>query len=349
MATIRKRGNLQWEARIRKRGYPTTCKTFDTKTDAEMWSRQIESEMDRGVFVSRTEAEKYTLSECLDRYIEEYIPRLKNTRGITYRAKALKKRNLALRIMATIRAKDIADYRREREAEGVKNTTILSELALLSRLFNFARSDWGMESIQNPVSLISKPKPEKGRERRLEQGEEERLLDIAPEHFRPVILFALATAMRREEIASLKWKNINLENRSILLTDTKNNETRTVPLSMEAVSILNNIQKKEGQDLVFGIEAQNITNMMTDTCKKARIENLRFHDLRHEATSRLFENTDLDIMEIRAITGHKTLNMLVRYTHLRTARLADRLAGAKRSSFEYNLTPPTATLTAVIS
>jgi integrase len=330
MAAIRKRGNLQWEARIRKRGYPTTCKTFDTKADAEAWARQIESEMDRGIFVSRTEAEKYTLGECLDRYIEEYIPRLKHPNVMIYRARALKKRNIALRIMATIRAKDIADYRREREAEGVKNATILYDLALLSRLFNFARSDWGMESLQNPVSLISKPKPDKGRERRLEIGEEERLLQFSPKYFRPVILFALATAMRREEIASLKWNNVNLDNRSILLTDTKNNETRTVPLSKEAVNILKNILKKEDKELVFSIKAQVFTNTMNETCKKAGIENLRFHDLRHEAISRLFENTDLDLMEIRAITGHKTLQMLVRYTHLRTARLADRLAGAKR-------------------
>jgi integrase len=62
------------------------------------------------------------------------------------------------------------------------------------------------------------------------------------------------------------------------------------------------------------------------------VEGLRFHDLRHEAISRLFENTDLDLMEIQKITGHKTLQMLLRYTHLRTARLADRLAGAKKQA-----------------
>jgi integrase len=332
MAAIRKRGNLQWEARIRKRGYPTSCKTFETKADAEAWARQIESEMDRGVFVSRTEAEKYTLSECLDRYIDEYIPRLKQGHQTKSRAKNLKKYDIACRIMATVRAKDIADYRREREAKGVANATILLDFALLSRLFNIARSDWGMESLQNPVALVSKPKPGKGRERRLEAGEEERLLQSAPDHFKPIILFALATAMRREEIATLKWKNVNIANRSILLTDTKNNETRTIPLSLKAIDILENIPKKEVSELVFGISAHNITRIMIQACKKAGIENLHFHDLRHEATSQLFENTDLDLMEIRAITGHKTLNMLIRYTHLRTARLADRLAGAKRTA-----------------
>jgi integrase len=331
MASIRKRNPYQWEVRIRKRGYPTACKTFETKLDAEAWARQIESEMDRGIFISRTEAERYTLSECLDRYIDEYIrPRLKSSIFAVYRAKALKRRALAHRIMASIRAKDIADYRRERETDGVKGATICLELALLSRLFNFARSDWGMESLQNPVQLVAKPKIPKGRERRLEAGEEEKLLQASPENFRPVILFALATAMRREEIASLQWKNVNIQARSILLQDTKNNESRTIPLSVPAIDILQNIQYTDEKELVFGMCSQHITNVMTKACKKANLENLHFHDLRHEAISRFFENTDLDVMEIKAISGHKTLQMLARYTHLRTSRLADRLAGAKR-------------------
>ena len=78
------------------------------------------------------------------------------------------------------------------------------------------------------------------------------------------------------------------------------------------------------------MSAENITQTMIKACQKVGIENLHFHDLRHEAISRFFENTDLDVMELKSITGHKTLQMLVRYTHLRTARLADRLAGAKR-------------------
>ena len=336
MATIRKRNPYQWEVRIRKRGYPTTCKTFETKAEADAWAKETETAMNKKQFVSYKESEQYTLSECLDRYIEEYIPRLKHPETVTYRAKALQRRPIAKRIMATIRAKDVADYRREREAEGMSGATILTEFAIISRLFNLARSDWGMENLQNPINLVSKPKAGKGRERRLEVEEEEKLLEKAPLSFRPVILFALATAMRREEIATLKWKNINLERKSALLLDTKNTETRSVPLSPVALDILRSIPKQENQERVFGTGVKEITKTMLETCRTAGIEDLRFHDLRHEATSRLFENTDLDIMEIRAITGHKTLQMLLRYTHLRTSRLADRLAGAKREA-----TPPT--------
>jgi len=153
MAIFRKRGNLQWEGRIRKRGYPTTCKTFETKAEAERGAKGVETEMSKGQFVSTKEAESYTLSECLDRYKEEYLPRLKDPRREIFRAKCLQSRAIAHRIMSTIRSKDIADYRREREKEGVSANTIRLDLALLSRLFNFAKSDWGMESPPCPVIL----------------------------------------------------------------------------------------------------------------------------------------------------------------------------------------------------
>jgi len=330
VAAITNRGPLQWRARIRRRGYPTVSKTFETKADAEAWARQIESEMDRKVFISRAEAEQYTLSECLDRYIEEYIPRLKHGKREADRARALQRRPIAHRIMATIRAKDIADFRREREAENVSGNTIRLDFALLSKLFNYARSDWGMESLQNPVELAAKPKPSRGRDRRLEKGEEEKLLKAASPIFQVVILFALATAMRREEIASLQWKNVSINNRSVYLPETKNSEARTVPLSTTALDILKTLPSPEREERVFGMTANQITDTMKRVRKKAELENIRFHDLRHEATSRFFENTDLDVMEIKAITGHKTLQMLARYTHLRTALLADRLDGAKR-------------------
>lgn len=330
MATLRKRGPLQWEARIRKRGYPTTCKTFDTKAEAEAWAKDVETNMNKHLFVSAREAEQYTLGECLDRYIEEYVPRLKNPEREADRARFIQKRPLALRIMATIRAKDIADFRREREAEGVSGNTIRLDFAVLSKLFNYARSDWGMESLQNPVSLAAKPKPGKGRDRRLEEGEEERLLEAASARFRPVILFALETAMRRGEIAGLEWKYVNLGGRHVVLPETKNSEPRTVPLGPTALSILREQPRSIDQRSVFGFTEPQITKAMRFACRKAKLEDLRFHDLRHEAASRFFERTDLDVMEIKAITGHKTLQMLARYTHLRTARLADRLAGMRR-------------------
>jgi len=333
MATIAKRGNLQWQAKIRRKGHPEQSKTFETKSDAEAWARSVENEMDRGVFVSRKEAERVTLYEALDRYIAEYAPKLAQPEDAIFKARRLQRRPLAQKFLAAIRPKDIADFRREREAEGVAGNTIRLDFALLSKLFNHARADWGMESLSNPVQLAAKPKIARGRERRLEVGEEERLLDTAPPAFRSVIRFAIETAMRRGEIAALTWQNIDLTRGTAFLPETKNGTARTVPLSQTARSILQSLPGREGS--VFNISEQWITRLMMAATKAAGIEDMTFHDLRHEATSRLFEMTDLDVMEIKAITGHKSLQMLSRYAHLRTVRLVRRLDGTKRGTIDH--------------
>lgn len=139
--------------------------------------------------------------------------------------------------------------------------------------------------------------------------------------------------MRRGEIASLTWQNVNLERSTVYLPKTKNNEQRTVPLSPAAIEILKNMYRGE-ETSVFNLSDTSITHAFIKTCRRAEIEGLTFHDLRHEGTSRLFENTDLDIMEIKSITRHKTLQMLARYSHLRTYKLVDRLAGGKRGGGE---------------
>jgi integrase len=352
MASIRKRGLYQWEVRIRKKGQSTTCKTFETRADAERWAREIESEMDRGIYISRGEAESTTLGEALDRYIDEHIPKLASPHRAKTMVLALKRRDLASKYLAAIRGKDIADFIKERGAEGASGNTIRLDLAVISKLYNLAIRDWGMESLQNPVSKVSKPKIPKGRERRLEGDEETRLLASTTPEMQNIIKLALETAMRLGELASLTWSNIDLERRTATLYKTKNGETRTAPLSPKALKILQSLKneargedKGEGEDKeqtqgqgkgerIFTLTSPTITMKMIKACKVAGISGLTFHDLRHEATSRLFEDTDLDLMEIRAITGHKTLQMLARYSHLRMGRLADRLAGAKRVAKE---------------
>ena len=336
MATITKRGKHQWQAKIRRKGYPVQSNTFERKIDAEQWARDIENEMDRGVFVSRKEAESTTLCEALDRFINEYIPNLKMVANETRRAKAIQAREIASLYMATIRTKHIAKFIKEREDEGVKPNTIRLDLAILSRLFEVAATDWGMESLSNPVKRARKPKLNGGRTRRLqpaqsqdEKSEEERLLEACGEKFRPVVLFAIETAMRRAEIANLTWANIDLKGKTAYLAETKNMTERTTPLSPAAIGILKGIPRRITGS-VFGMSENAITIAMRRAREEAEINDLTFHDLRHEATSRLFENTDLDILEIAEITGHKNLQMLKRYTHLRTNRLADRLAGKNR-------------------
>jgi integrase len=332
MATIWKRGKLEWQVRIRRKGWSEANKTFGSKADAEIWARQIESEMDRGIFVSRTEAEQTTLKEALERYKLEFIPHLSHPEVVISRVNHLQKRKLASRFLATIRSKDIAEFIEERKYEGVAQNTIRLDLATLSKLFEIAIRNWGMESLVNPVKRVNKPKLPNGRTRRLDNDEESRLLEACSPEFQRLILFALETTMRREEISTLTWNNVNLEQRSIYLPKTKNGESRTIPLSPVAIELLRDINQNSNSDLVFCMSSQSITQKMTKATQKSKIVDFHFHDLRHEAISRFFERTDLDVMEIKSISGHRTLQMLSRYTHLRTARLADRLTGAKRGT-----------------
>lgn len=329
MASINKRGTKQWNVRIRRKGYPLQTATFEKREDAETWARDVESKMDKGAFLCTKEAERTSLHEALDRYIEEYAPSLADHQREVNRAKFLQKRKIAQMSLAKVRGMDIAAFIKEREAEGVAGNTIRLDLATFSRLFETARKDWGMEYLDNPVKKARKPKVSRGRERRLQDGEEERLLKHAPENFGPVIKFALETAMRRGEIAALRWENVKLKESTVFLPKTKNGAARTVPLSPAALNVLKELPR-DIKGSVFRLAPDEITQAMKNARAGAKLKDLRFHDLRHEAVSRLFEKTNLDIMQIQMITGHKTLQMLARYTHLRAVDLVKSLATPHR-------------------
>ncbi len=341
MASISKRVYKQitvYHARVRRKGYPPLSRVFEKRADAQAWAAQVESEAARGAILDRREQERTTIRKGLERYGREITPAKRSAVGEARLINALSRTWLADYTFASLRAADVARWRDERLAQ-VSSGTALRGLALLGHLFKIARCEWGMEGLINPVESVRKPKPGKGRSRRLADGEEAELLARARQYGEPlpsVIVLALETAMRRSEIANLNWDNVDLKRRLIHLTMTKNGEARDVPLSTQAIKILMALPRRiDGQ--VFGINADAITqafgritgNAPSKQSKGrreiARLTDLRFHDLRHEATSRLFEK-GLNPIQVAAITGHKTLAMLKRYTHLRAEDLV-RLLG----------------------
>ncbi len=326
MASIYRNRSGNWEGRVRRKGYPAQTRTFDTKAQAETWATEIESEMLKGVFVSRAEAERMTFGEALERYTTEITPRKKGwSRKETYRACLLRKHPLALRTLASIRGADIAALIRELQSRGLGRQSIRLYLELISHLFTVCRTEWGMESLSNPVQLIKRPAPAPPRERRLETDEEQRLKDAANNpRLRAVIEFALATAAREGEIASLRWADVDLDRRTARFADTKLNEPRTIPLPPAALHVLRSLPRRiDGR--VFGMTTNAIQLAFRKARQRAEIQNIHFHDLRHEATSRFFE-AGLSIEKVAAITGHKTWAMLKRYTHPRAEDIARELA-----------------------
>ena len=234
-----------------------------------------------------------------------------------------------------------------REKGGVEPNTIRLDLALISHLFSTAIKEWGMTGLINPVQQIRKPKLPRERDRRIRHGELERIIKASESPLLgELIRFALETAMRRSELAGMVWNLVDLKKRTVTLPETKNGEKRIVPLSPEGVRILERIPRRlDGE--VWGMEPDSITQAFLRAVTRARgayekefeenhkgkkvakpdtafLVDLTFHDLRHEATSRLFEK-GFNPMEVATITGHKTLQMLKRYTHLKAEDLAARM------------------------
>lgn len=327
MATIEKRGLGQWRAKIRKRGYPAQSHTFDTKAKAERWARKVESEMDDGIFSSHTEAEKTTFRQLMTRYRDEITKSKKGVDAETSRLNAMMKRPIFSRRLSTLSNSDFAAYRDERLTT-VTGDTVLKELTLMGHAIDIAVKEWGIHLPTNPVKQIRRPAPGKPRDRRLSPDEEKTLykeLDQATRnpYIRPLVETAIETGMRRSELLKLRWEHINLDACVAHLPDTKNSDYRDVPLSSRAVCVLRDL-KETDDPRVFPTTADSLKKAFQRAVQRANIANLRYHDLRHEATSRLFEK-GLNIMEVATITGHKDLRMLRRYTHLKAKDLAKKL------------------------
>ena len=300
-------GKRVWQAHIRRRGYKAQVRTFNTKAEAQAWAATIESEIARGVFVSRTEAEATTLKEALDRYADEVSVHKRSGGREASTIRWWQASPLARRSLASIRGKDISAATVDRKAGA---NTVRIRVALLSHLFNVARTAWGMESLSNPVELVKgqRPKLPPGRTRRLVGDEETRLLNAARTYggeIGSIITWAIETAMRRGEIAAMRWEHLDRKARVLLIPETKNGTPRRVPLSLHALQVLDGLSRSiDGQ--VWSLRADSITHAFERVCAAAKIKGLTFHDLRHEATSRIFEK-GLNPMQVAAITGHKTL------------------------------------------
>ncbi|CAN7751031.1 site-specific integrase [Duganella sp. LjRoot269] len=255
-----------------------------------------------------------------------------------FRVEQLARSPLGEKIVREITSVDIATYRDERltninprTKKPMATSSVRLEMSLLSSFFEIARIEWGLCD-DNPVKKVRKPKPPPGRDRRLSPREDRQILRYAHNHpnqsLYTIIVLALETAMRQSEILNLDWSNVNLKVGIAHLPETKNGSKRDVPLSTRARETLIKYGIKSSGK-VFGYTSDGFKSTWRYMTIKLGIKDLHFHDLRHEAITRLFELGTLDIMEIAAISGHKSLAMLKRYTHLRTQRLVRKLEGTK--------------------
>jgi integrase len=351
MASFELRKSGCWQARIRRgEGQPSISKTFKLKRDAIRWATDIESEISRRVFVDQTKAKETILSDAIDRYLKEVTPLKKGAVQERGRLLFWKGHKIGSQSMADVKPEHFAQYRDERRASGTSPATIRLDLAPIAHLYEVARKEWGIK-IENPIRQIKMPRADNSRDRRLVDDEEERIIkafEKSQNHVALIAAFILAceTAMRQGELLGILWTDVDLKKATAHLPVTKNGTSRNIPFSskaIQAIKTLKSLPKKK--ETVLGLTASSLTQAWGHTLERARktyeaeqlasgkkqkvidddpfLTNLRWHDLRHEGTSRMAEK--LAMHELMKVTGHKDSKMLARYYHPRTEDLAKKL------------------------
>ena len=351
MATIEVRraddGSISYRAKVRLKGYPPEHATFRRKTDATKWAHSVEVAMREGRHFKTAEAKRHTFADLVDRYLKEVLPARPRNAANTLRHLQFWRQKLGPLPLSDITPALLVRHRNELLAETTRlskprsGATVVRYLASISHAFTVAMKDWQWVT-DNPVSKISKPRQSRGRERFLSDEERERLLAAcrasSNRYLLPVVVLAISTGMRRGEIMNLRWPDIDLHRGTILLTATKNDTSRSIPLTGLAHQLLSNLAKIRRLDtaLVFcgavKDKPMDLKKPWEVAARLADLQDFRFHDLRHTAASYLAMD-GATTMEIAAVLGHKTLQMVKRYSHLSNSHTASRVASMNSKIF----------------
>jgi len=330
MATLRKR-NGKWHVQIRRAHQPSVNKSFVHKADAQRWVRKTEAEIDlKGLLPDTTILKQHTLGDLITRYLEQVTPTKRGHGPESLRLKKIKRHSLASCRLINLKTVTVNKYVEERIAE-VCPATVALEVGLLHHIIETAKLQWGIPFQDNPIKNVRRPGKPNVRDRRLEPNEENLLIeaceDISVTYLKPILTIAVETAMRRGEILNIKYDDINESLRTLRIPKTKNGHPRVIPLSKKALVTLLGVPRgyPEGQsDCIFNVSPNALRLSWERLRSRVGIDDLHFHDLRHEAISRLFEK-GLSIPEVALISGHRDYRMLFRYTHLRAEDIAAKL------------------------
>lgn len=344
MANIQKRensdGSTGYRVRIRMAGMPLLTKTFPTYKEAKIWAQRKEAEIREGRYFPKQDDKEKTFGNLIERYIKKEL--IKKPKSYQKQKNQLSwwNKHLGKYFLCHITPSMIAELRdrllSEKTGRGRLRTASTTNryLAILSLVFNVAVKEWYWLK-ENPVLKITRSKENKARERYLSKDEITLLLNECRKCMRSpylysIVLFALATGARRGEIVNLKWDDVDFVRAVATFRDTKNGETRAVPLSKVMIECL----KREcdhrlvASQYVFpskdGKSPADIRTAWDNVIAKTGLKRVCFHSLRHTAASHLAMR-GVSTLEIAAILGHKTLAMVKRYSHFSTSSTAQAL------------------------
>jgi len=323
--TFVKRGD-RWFAQVQTQGRRKS-KTFDTKRQAQVWVAEMIT-TDTGVAIATG-----TLRELCERYKREVSEKKRGAQKERIRLDMYARRYPKLfdRKLINIQREDVERLIDDRLKE-IEPSTMNRDLNLISNVFKYARR-WRMMA-HNPMTDLMRPKDPEPRNRRVSDQEIELLLvalnyaddqPITAQRQKVAIAFlvALETAMRQGEIAKLKWSDVHLDERYIALphTITKTAVSRNVPLSARAIELIQRLDHEK--ETMLGVSAGVVSTMFRKAVADSAIDNLTFHDTRHEATTRLAQK--LQVLDLARVTGHRDIKQLMTYYNKDARELADLL------------------------
>lgn len=307
-----------------RRAFEST-ETTNKKLAEKIYAKRL-TEITEGKWFAN-EARKRRFEELRERYMTEHSKINKTATTQVRDGSAFKRLSgffEGLMLMEITPAK-ISDYKSLRIKAGVKPSTISRELEVLRHALNLAIQWEWIET--SPFSKIKLDRPKNEIERWITPEEEKRLLDSSTPQLKEIIIFALNTGMRQDEILSLQWSQVDLFRRNVTLLITKNKEKRTIPINQTVLDILKSKSKiRHISGYVFtsqaGIKiiASNLLRVYYDARKKAGLEDVRFHDLRHTFATRLVQ-AGVDLYIVAKLLGHKDIRMTQRYAHHNTESL----------------------------
>ena len=313
MASIRKRqGKYQVQVRIQGQ---SISKTFCYLKDAQRWGAFYENKLNLGEELDTLD-KQLSLADLIHRYLKEITPTKKGAFMENIRLKRLLTDPIVNRKVYQLKTRDFVDFKNRRLPDG--NRTCRYDLSMLHHLYNVAIKQWSYPINYNPITNVPKPKANPPRERRLSDNELKYILNetFKNPHMNNIISLAIETGMRRGEILAIKPDSV--QDNFIYLADSKNGYPRKIPLTLNAKEILKN------SILPYPVTPNALRLAWNRMTKRSGIDNLHFHDLRHEAISRFFEK-GLTIPEVSLISGHRDVRQLMRYTHLKPESLVFKL------------------------
>ena len=308
MASIRRRGK-GYQVQVRRVGSKPVSRTFTLKADAARWARQTEIDAENG-YEGNHLPDSVTLRTLLERYAQHHAPHLKSQKQTESLIKLMIDR-LGNVPVKSIDNPLLAQYRDNRLSV-VSSQTVRKEIDIVRRVIRLAGEEWGL-GLPYGVPSVRMPRQPGGRERRLTCTELDEIETHLSETMKLAVRIALVTGMRRGEIAKIKASDLLRAGCSLVVPEAKNDKRRVVPLPEPTCTLLYEhlILNRDR----FGVRADSITQAFIRACREASISDLRFHDLRHEAITRMFE-AGLSVPRVSAISGHSDYRMLARYTHL---------------------------------